>query len=146
MPAPPQANPGTACFAALGASNAARHLSTRVPFLSYSTASPQALAKGSLPNKMERQKLGSLIAGYGMCLDMAASWRRETYAPAVVAALDAYWRSAQSILNELAGAKRSFGDAAKAIAENDKAYKDRIDTLETSQAPTASKEPRNPSL
>ena len=119
----PQANPGTACFAALAGSNASRQLASRVPFLSASAASSAALANRGLPNRMEKEELGSVMAGYAMCLDMAVSWRRETYAPAVVQALDAYWLSAQSILRELAGGKRSFGDAAKAIAQNDKSYK-----------------------
>jgi hypothetical protein len=101
-----------------------------VPFLSASAASPEALANRAVPNRNEKQELGSVIAGYGMCLDMAASWRSQTYGPAVVNMLDAYWHEAQSILNELARGKRSFGDAARAIAENDKAYRDRIGKME----------------
>ncbi len=123
------ANPGTACFAALAGSNASRQLASRVPFLSASAASSAALANRGLPNRMEKEELGSVIAGYSMCLDMGASWRKQTYTPAVVSALDAYWRGAQAILSALASGKRTFGDAAKAIAENDKAFKSQIDHL-----------------
>ncbi len=126
----PQANPGTACFAALAGSNASRQLASRVPFLSASAASSAALANRGLPNRMEKEELGSVMAGYAMCLDMAASWRRETYAPAVVQALDAYWLSAQSILRELAGARRNFGDAAQAIADSDKVYKAQLGAMD----------------
>lgn len=146
LPALPQANPGTACFAALASSNASRHLSSRVPFLAASAASPETLANKSLPNKMERQELGSVIAGYGMCLDMGASWRRDAYAAEILGALDAYWRAAEAILNGLAGGKRTYGDAARAIAENDKAYRIRIGTLENKLQPTATNHPRNPTL
>jgi hypothetical protein len=78
---------------------------------------------------MEKEELGSVMAGYSMCLDMASSWRKQTYAPAVVSALDAYWHTAQSILKELATGKRTYGDAARAIAENDQTYKGQIGTL-----------------
>lgn len=125
----PQANPGTACFAALAGSHASRQLASRVPFLTGSAATPQALVNTGVPNKMEKQELGSVMAGYSMCLDMAANWRKQTYAPAVVTVLDAYWHTAQSILGELATGKRTFGDAAKAIAENDQVYKGQIGTL-----------------
>jgi hypothetical protein len=130
LPNAPRANPGAACFEALAASNAARRLAHKVPFLAASAASPQALDNQGVPGKMERQELGSVIAGYGMCLDMAASWRAQTYAPAVVSALHAYWLDAQGILNALAAGKKSFGDAARAIADNDQATKFRIGTLE----------------
>ena len=130
LPTLPQANPGTACFAALAGSNASRQLASRVPFLSASAVSSEVLANRGLPNRMEKEELGSVIAGYGMCLDMAASWRRETYAPAVVQALDAYWLATQSILGELAGGRRSFGDAAQAVAESDKAYKAQLGAMD----------------
>jgi hypothetical protein len=123
VPTQAQENPGTPCFAALAASNAARRLSPQVPFLSASAASPEALANQGLPNRMEREELGSVVAGYGMCLDMAAVWRKQTYAPALLIALNAYWHEVESVLNELAGGKRNFGDAARAIAESDKAYR-----------------------
>jgi hypothetical protein len=126
----PRANPGTSCFAALAASHSSRRLAAQVPFLSASAASPEALANRGVPNRAEKEELGSVIAGYGMCLDMAASWRREAYAPAVVSALDAFWHEAQAILKELASSKRTFGEAARAIADTDKAYKARIGTLE----------------
>ena len=125
----PEANPGTACFAALASSNASRQLASRVPFLSDSAASPEALANKRMPNRMEKEELGSVIAGYGMCLDMSAAWRKAAYAPAVVNVLDAYWHDAQSILHELASGKRNFGDAAGAIAEKDKAFKSQIGAL-----------------
>ena len=129
-PAQPSANPGTACFAALAASQASRRLAPRIPFLSASAASPDVLANTSVPSASDRKVLGSVIAGYGMCLDMGAGWRKQAYAPVVTSALDAYWQDIQSILKELAGGKRSYGDAARAIADNDKAYKIRIGTLE----------------
>jgi hypothetical protein len=135
LPTLSPSNPGTACFAALSASNASRQLSARVPFLSDSAASPEALANRAVPNKLEKQKLGSVIAGYGMCLDMAAAWRKEAYVPALVSALNAYWHAAQTILSELAGGKRTFGDAALAIAESDNAYKIQIANLEKSLQP-----------
>lgn len=124
------ANPGTACFAALAASQASRRLSPHVPFLSASAASAEALANMATPNTNERKVLGGVIIGYGMCLDMAAAWRKQAYAPVVGSALDAYWHDAQGILNALAAGKRTFGDAARAIADTDKAYKIRINTLE----------------
>jgi hypothetical protein len=130
LPTQLRVNPGTSCFAALAASHSAKRLASQVPFLSASAASPEALANRAVPNRNQKEELGSVIAGYGMCLDMAASWRKQTYAPAVVSVLDAYWHDAQSILKELAGGKRTFGDAAKAIADTDKAYKVRIGTLE----------------
>jgi hypothetical protein len=123
VPTPAQDNPGTPCFAALAASNAARRLSSQVPFLSASAASPEAMANQGLPNKMEREELGSVVAGYGMCLDMAAAWRKQTYAPALLIALNAYWHEVESVLKELAGGKRNFGDAARAIADSDKSYR-----------------------
>jgi hypothetical protein len=129
LPTPPQVNPGTPCFSALAGSNAARHLASRVPFLSNSAASPEVLTHKGMPNKMEREELGSVIAGYGMCLDMAAAWRRQTYSPARVSALDAYWLDAKLILGELAGGKRNFGDAAKAIADSDLSYRKQIGNL-----------------
>jgi hypothetical protein len=125
----PQANPGNACFAALAASHSARRLAAKVPFLSDSAPSPEALANSSLPTRMEKEELGSVMAGYSMCLDMAASWRSQAYAPAVLSALNGFWRTAQSILSELAGGKRSYGDAARAIADSDKAYKSQIGQL-----------------
>lgn len=124
------ANPGTACFAALAASHSSRRLAPQVPFLSASAASAQALENPGVPNRKEKEELGSVIAGYGMCMDMAAPWRKQAYTPAVVSALDAYWREAQAILSELAGGKRTFGDAAKAIAENDKAYKAQLGAMD----------------
>lgn len=129
-PAQPSANPGTACFAALAASQASRRLAPRIPFLSASAASSDVLANTSVPSASDRKVLGSVIAGYGMCLDMAAEWRKQAYAPVVGSALDAYWHDIQGILKELAGGKRSYGDAARAIADNDNAYKIRIGTLE----------------
>jgi hypothetical protein len=125
-----QANPGTSCFAALSSSNSARRLAARVPFLSNSAPSPEALANRGVPNKMEKEELGSVMAGYGMCLDMSTAWRREAYAPAVLSALDAYWHDAQSILKELATGKRTYGDAARAIDESDKTYKRQLGSLE----------------
>jgi hypothetical protein len=125
----PPANPGTACFAALAASHSARRLAAKVPFLSDSAPSPEALANSGVPTRMEKEELGSVMAGYGMCLDIAASWRSQAYAPAVVNALNGFWRAAQSILSELASGKRSYGDAARAIAENDKTYKSQIEQL-----------------
>ena len=130
LPTQLRVNPGTSCFAALAASHSSRRLASQVPFLSASAATPEVLANRAVPNRNEKQELGSVIAGYGMCLDMAATWRKQTYAPAVVSTLDAYWHEAQAILKELAGGKRSFGDAARAIADTDKAYKNRIATLE----------------
>ncbi len=132
-----QANPGSACFTALEASNASRHLSPRVPFLSGSAASPEAMANKSLPSQRDREELRSVIAGYGMCMDMAASWRSASYAPAVVSALDAFWLGAQSILNELAVGKRTFGDAARAITESDKSYQIRLGPMQQSLQPVA---------
>jgi hypothetical protein len=126
----PQSNPGSACFAALAASYASRRLAPQVPFLSASAAGAEELANKGVPSKMEKQELGSVIAGYGMCLDMAANWRRETYAPAVVSVLDAFWREAESVLKELAGGKRNFGDAARAIAEIDKTYKAQLGSMD----------------
>ena len=137
----PQSNPGTACFAALSASHSARRLSPQVPFLSASAATPEALANKAVPNRMEKEELGSVIAGYGMCLDMAASWRRETYAPAVVNTLDAYWGQAQSILNGLVAGRRSFGDAARAMADNDTSYNSQISKLENNLHPTTGPKP-----
>ncbi len=124
-----QTNPGTSCFAALSESHATRQLASKVPFLSGSAASPEVLANSAVPNRMEKEELGSVMAGYSVCLDMAASWRRQAYTPAVVNALNAYWHTAQSILSELATGKRTYGDAARAIADNDQAYKRKIDAL-----------------
>jgi hypothetical protein len=67
-----------------------------------------------------------------MCLDMAASWRRETYAPAAVSALDAYWLQVQATLNALVTGKKTYGEAARAIAENDKAYRSTLGALDKS--------------
>lgn len=139
-PKQPEANPGAACFAALAASNASRRLASRVPFLSDSAASPEALANKGVPGRMEKEELGSVIAGYGMCVDMSASWRKAVYASAVVSALDAYWRDAQVILHELAGGKRTFGDAAGAIADKDKAYKSQIGAMEKNLQPGAARQ------
>jgi hypothetical protein len=129
VPTQAQDNPGTPCFAALAASNSARRLSSQVPFLSASAASPEALANQGQPNKMEREELGSVVAGYGLCLDMAAAWRKQTYAPALLNALDAYWQEVKSVLGELAGGKRNFGDSARAIADSDKASRKLIGNL-----------------
>jgi hypothetical protein len=129
LPTQAKDNPGTACFAALAASNAARHLSSQVPFLSASAASPEVLANQGLPNKMEREELASVVAGYGLCLDMAAVWRHQAYAPTLIHALDAYWQEVKSVLGELAGGKRNFGDSARAIADSDKATRKLIGNL-----------------
>jgi hypothetical protein len=43
--------------------------------------------------------------------------------------LDAYWLDAKLILGELAGGKRNFGDAAKAIADSDLSYRKQIGNL-----------------
>lgn len=126
----PPTNPGSPCFAALAASHASRRLAPQVPFLSASAAGAEELANRGVPSKMEKQGLGSVVAGYGMCLDMAANWRRETYAPAVVSVLDAFWREAESVLKELASGKRNFGDAARAIAEIDKTYKAQLGAMD----------------
>jgi hypothetical protein len=129
LPTPAKDNPGTACFAALAASNASRHLAPQVPFLSASAARPEALANQGLPNKREREELASVVAGYGMCLDMAAVWRHQAYAPALIEALDAYWQEVKSVLGELAGGKKNFGDSARAIAESDKASRKQIGNM-----------------
>ena len=128
-PAISPVNSGTACFAALAGSKAARQLSSRVPFLTDSTASPEAQANEAVPGKRDKEQLRSVIAGYGMCLDMAASWRSASYEPAVVSALNGFWIGVQAVLVELANGKRTFGEAARLIAEKDKAYKIRIGVL-----------------
>lgn len=138
-PAQAQANPGTSCFAALAASYAARRLSTKVPFLSDSAAGPEALANKGVPTRMEKEELGSVMAGYGMCLDMAANWRRETYAPVVVNALDAYWHEVQAILKELAAGKHNYGDAARAVAESDKNYRAQLGAMAKDLQPGVSR-------
>lgn len=132
-----QSNPGSSCFAALAASNAARQLASRVPFLSDSAPGPDALANKAVPNKREKEELHSVLAGYDMCLDMAAGWRKQAYAPALVQALDAYWLQAKSILGELAAGKRNFGDAARAIADSDKAFRSQAGMPDSNVAPTA---------
>ncbi|NVO05693.1 MAG: hypothetical protein HXX19_07015 [Rhodoferax sp.] len=124
-----QANPGAACFAALAASQASRQLASRVPFLSDSAPSPEALANRGVASKRESEELHSVLAGYGMCLDISASWRSQTYAPSLVSLLEAYWREAKSVLGELAAGKKSFGDAARAVADSDKAYKIQIEAM-----------------
>jgi hypothetical protein len=130
LPSAPQANTGASCFEALAASNASRRLAHKVPFLAASAASPEALDNKSIPGKMEKEELHSVISGYGMCLDMTASWRRETYTPAAVGALDAYWQEVQSTLTALAAGKKTYGEAARAVAQSDKAYKSQLGSLQ----------------
>jgi len=127
---PAQGNPGTACFASLAGSQSARRIASRVPFFSASAASLAVQASKQVPTKREQQALSSVTAGYAMCLDMAASWRRETYAPELVAELDAFWLEAQAILHALGKGRMTFGAAAKAIAENDRAFRSRLVGIE----------------
>lgn len=138
------ANSGAACFAALAGSKAARQLSSRVPFLTDSTASPQVLANQAVPGKRDKEQLRSVVAGYGMCLDMAASWRSASYAPAVVSTLNDFWIGVQAVLLELASGNRTFGDAARLIAEQDKAYKIRIGILSGEQPSVADTQAQSP--
>lgn len=125
-PAGLPANPGSACFASLAASNATRQLASRVPFLTDSAPGPEVLANKSLPSARDREQLHSVVAGYGMCLDIASAWRQQAYAPARVQALDAFWLEARSILGELAAGKRNFGDAARALADSDRSFKSQL--------------------
>jgi hypothetical protein len=124
-----QDNPGTACFAALAGSQAARRIASKVPFFSASAARPAELANTRVPTKREQQELASVTGGYAMCLDMAATWRREAYAPALVTKLDAFWLEAQAILQALGKGRMTYGAAAKAIAENDRAYRSQVNAL-----------------
>jgi hypothetical protein len=117
------ANPGSACFASLAASNATRQLASRVPFLTDSAPGPEVLANKSLPSARDKEQLRSVVAGYGMCLDIASAWRKQAYAPARVQALDAFWLDAKSVLGELAAGKKNFGDAARALADSDRAFR-----------------------
>jgi hypothetical protein len=119
----------SACFAALGSSYASRHLATRVPFFLDHAPGAQALENKGHPNATEKSELSSVVAGYEMCLDMQAAARRETYAAEVITELEAYWKHTKSILGNLQGGRLSFGDAARAVADNDKAYKFRVDAL-----------------
>lgn len=125
----PRTHGDSACFAALGASKASGNVSAKVPFFLDRELGPEVLANTGHPSKAEKSELASVVAGYEMCLDMAADWRRATYASEVLAVLDAYWSHTKSILGSLQNGKLSFGDAARAVAENDKAYKSKVDGL-----------------
>ena len=125
----PRIHPESACFAALRASNAARHLSAKVPFLANDAAGAELFGNPGHPSKIEKTELSSVIAGYDMCLDMAASARQEAYSQEVIQLQDAYWAQTKTILTGLQNGRLSFGDAARAVSENDLAHQSRIDAL-----------------
>jgi len=125
----PLLHPPSPCFHALASSNAARHLAGKVPYLVDAEANAAQLAQSARPSKMERSELSSVLAGYEMCLDMSADWRQASYTPEAQNLLDAYWAQTKSVLGALAGGKLSYGEAARAVAENDSSYKRQIDAL-----------------
>ncbi|RFO96635.1 hypothetical protein DIC66_11450 [Rhodoferax lacus] len=127
--AKPRLHPDSACFKALGDSRASRHLSAKVPFFLDHAPDEGLLANKGHPGKSEKTELASVVAGYEMCLDMAAAWRRETYPPEVVAVLDAYWSRTKSLLGDLQNGRANYGEAARAVALNDSAYKAKVDSL-----------------
>jgi hypothetical protein len=125
----PRLHPDSACFTALGDSRASRHLSSKVPFFLDHAPDEGVLANKGHPDKTEKIELASVVAGYEMCLDMAGAWRRQTYPAEVLAVLDAYWSRTKSLLGELRNGRTSYGEAARAVAENDSVYKAKVDNL-----------------
>ena len=139
--AKPLVHPDSPCFAALGASSASRHIAAKVPFFLDGEASAQLLANTGRPSKMEKTELSSVLAGYEMCLDMSADWRSASYSPQAAGVLDAYWQKTKSILTGLEAGKTSYGEAARAVSENDRAYKNQLNALAPQAAPVGAATP-----
>jgi hypothetical protein len=109
--------PTSPCFAALAASQAARHIAVKVPLFVGQVPGPETLANASRPSKKEHEELSSLIAGYQMCQEMSASALEASEASQQPPLDDAQWHASKSILEALQAGKMSYGAAAAALVE-----------------------------
>ena len=130
-------NPRSVCLDALASSRASQHIAAKVPFLLDQPPTADALANRGRPDKTEKMELASVIAGHDLCRDMSSAWQHETYSPEVVGLQDAKWRETKAILENLQAGRLSYGDAAKAVEEQEQAYQSKLKALGADAAPAA---------